>query len=303
MPHISVLPNEVLKAFEDMQDGVFVDCTLGFGGHTSLIANAHENAQIIGCDRDIDALNFSKERLAQFGSRVRFFNGTFSQGIKEFKDESIKGVLADIGVSSYQLDKQTRGFGFESDTLDMRMDQNSPLKASDVLNGYDEQSLEEIFREYGEISLSKEVAKKVVEFRRKKRFETPKELVDLIGNAKQRGRKVSIATLVFQALRIEVNDELGELSSLLASIQKIKPSNAIIAIITFHSLEDKIVKRTFKEWAKSCICPPDAYKCTCGNDNQLGKIITKKPITPSAKEVEQNVRSRSAKLRIFRFDA
>lgn len=301
LPHISVLPNEVTEAFKSLEDGVFIDCTLGFAGHSQMILKNHPNIELIGFDRDINALEFSKKRLSEYEKRVRFFHGAFSQGIKEFKDENIKGILADIGVSSYQLDEQTRGFGFKSNSLDMRMDQSQSLSAKEVINGYTEEDLGEILREYGQISRWREIAREIVKCRRKTSIETPEDLIKIVGEKKERGRKVSIATLVFQAVRIEVNDELGELNRLLETIEEIKPSGALVGIITFHSLEDKIVKRTFKMWEKSCICPPDAFRCTCGNDHNLGKILTKKPLSAQKDEIKQNPRARSAKLRVFQF--
>lgn len=301
IPHISVLPNEVLECFSGIKNGVFIDCTLGFGGHSEAILNAHKNLHVIGCDKDETALNFSKKRLEKFNNRVDFHKGAFSDAILHFKDRNIKGILADIGVSSWQLDENSRGFGFKSDKLDMRMDLSQSFSAKDIINSYQKERLEEIFREYGEISRSRDIAQKICQERKKSPITTPTELIEIIGNKSERGRKVSIATLVFQAIRIEVNDELGELDRLLDSLGNLKPKGARVAIITFHSLEDRIVKRTFKLWEKSCICPADAFRCECGNNHSLGKIITKKPIVAQKDEIEANARARSAKLRIFEF--
>lgn len=301
IPHISVLPSEVLESFSDINDGVFIDCTLGFGGHSEAILNAHPSLHVIGCDKDENALEFSKQRLSKFKDRVRFHKGAFSNAIGHFKDENIKGILADIGVSSWQLDEKSRGFGFESDKLDMRMDLSQELSAKDVINSYPKERLEEILKDYGEISRSRDIAQKICQERKKRAITTPKELIDIVGNKSERGRKVSVATLVFQAIRIEVNDELGELDRLLDTLGELKPKGARVAIITFHSLEDRIVKRTFKLWEKSCICLADAFKCECGNNHSLGKIITKKPIVAQKSEVKANPRARSAKLRVFEF--
>ncbi len=301
-PHISVLPNEVAQGFEDLEEGVFIDCTLGFGGHSEKILKNHKNIHLIGCDKDETALNFAKKRLQAYEDRVRYYKGGFRDVVKHFKDENIKGILADIGVSSWQLDEKSRGFGFDSDSLDMRMNINQELSARDVVNSYSKEELEDILREYGEISLAKQIANDICEARKNEPINTPRELMQIIGNKKQRGRKVSLATLVFQAIRIEVNDELGELDGLLESLKELKPKGAKVGIITFHSLEDRIVKRTFKLWEKSCICAPDVFRCECGNNHSLGKLITKKPITPSKEEVKENPRSRSAKLRIFKFE-
>lgn len=298
-PHISVLPNEVLELFSPIKAGTIVDCTLGFGGHSSLLLGANENIKIIGCDKDSEALTFSKQKLKPYKERVEFFHGAFSTILSKINQEDIKGILADIGVSSLQLDKEERGFGFESSRLDMRMDNTQSLSAYEVINSYDQDLLGEILREYGEIRHWREVAKKICEARRKKPIENAKDLLKIIGDKKERGRKVSVATLVFQAIRIEVNSELEELGNLLSSIENSTLNNCIVGIISFHSLEDRIVKKTFKEWSKSCICLPDVMRCECGNNHAKGKILTKKPITPSKDEIKKNPRSRSSKLRAF----
>ena len=181
----------------------------------------------------------------------------------------------------------------------MRMSDTTPLTARDVVNGYDQASLERIFRRYGEVRGARRVAELIVRRRAKKAFESAKELADFLA-AHLKGGRIHPATLVFQAIRIEVNDELGELERLLQTIYDLRLSNATVAIISFHSLEDRIVKSTFKAWAKSCICPPEAYRCTCGNDHAYGKIVTKNPITAGEQELAENPRARSAKLRLFR---
>ncbi len=302
LPHVSVLPKEVLESFGDIGEGVFIDCTLGFGGHSEALLEKNPNIKLIGFDKDSNAIEFSKKRLERFKDRVRFYQGSFSKMIEKVKDENIKGVLADIGVSSWQLDEKSRGFGFDSNKLDMRMDLTQELDAFYVVNHYSQKDLEDILRDFGEASRWREIANDIVQKRKQNPIQTPRELLELIGNKKERGRKVSVATLVFQAIRLEVNDELGELNRLLGSLENIKPKGARVGIITFHSLEDRIVKRVFKLWAKKCICPDDFYRCECTNDNNLGKIITKKPIVPSNDEIKANPRARSAKLRIFEFE-
>lgn len=302
IPHKSVMLHEVLDIFKNIDKGVLIDCTLGFGGHSEELLKQNPNLKIIGCDKDINALNFSKKRLERFKDRVIFHKGGFSTAINHYKNENIKGVLADIGVSSHQLDEKSRGFGFESEKLDMRMDLDQHLDAFKVINSYTQQDLEEILKEYGEISNYMELARSIVQHRKKDLIYTPNDLKKIVGDRRQRGRKVSILTLVFQAIRIEVNNELGELTKLLESLSQIKPKGARVGIITFHSLEDRIVKRTFKYWTKSCICPDESFKCECTNDHNLGKIITKKPLTPSKEEIKENPRARSAKLRVFEFE-
>ena len=298
IPHIPVLYKETLEAFESINDGYIIDCTTGYAGHSSGLLEQNENINLICNDQDDEALAFSQKRLESHLDRVTFNKGNFETVLETFKDYEVRGILADIGVSSLQLDKQERGFGFESDVLDMRMDQNQALDASVVVNTYSQPQLEEILKEYGEVREYRKVASLIVNNRP---FHSAKELADMLSKKMYKG-KIHPATLPFQAIRIEVNDELGVLSRLFDSIEAIKPKNCIVAIISFHSLEDRIVKQYFKKWTKSCICPPEAMRCTCGNDHALGKVITRKPIIPSKEEIKQNPRSRSSKLRIFKFD-
>lgn len=298
VPHIPVLYEEVLEAFESINDGYIIDCTTGYGGHSLGLLKQNENIQLICNDQDEEALIFSKNRLNDYKTRVLFNQGNFEHVIETFQGFNIRGILADIGVSSLQLDKSERGFGFDGDTLDMRMDQTKPLDASVVVNTYSQNELERVFKEYGEVREYKKVASLIVNNRP---FSSAKELADFLAKNMSKG-KIHPATLPFQGIRIEVNDELGVLERLFDSIEKSKLKNCIIAIISFHSLEDRIVKNYFKKWKKSCICPPDAFKCTCGNNHALGKIVTKKPVTPTKSEIKSNPRSRSSKLRIFKFD-
>ncbi|QOG11338.1 16S rRNA (cytosine(1402)-N(4))-methyltransferase RsmH [Arcobacter sp. FWKO B] len=297
-PHIPVLLDEVIDAFKDIKDGYIIDCTLGYGGHSGALLKAKHNIKIIANDQDDEALEFSKNRLKEYEDRIIFNKGNFKDVFKKFKDLPIRGILADIGVSSLQLDKQSRGFGFDSDVLDMRMDTSEPFSASDVVNHYSQIELERIFRDYGEVKEYKKAASLVVKNRP---FNSTKELSDMFMKNFYKG-KIHPATLPFQAIRIEVNKELDVLSELFESIEQNKPTNTIVAIISFHSLEDRIVKNYFKKWSKNCICPPEAFRCTCGNNNAIGKVVTKQPITASNKELKINPRSRSAKLRIFKID-
>ncbi len=297
-PHVPVLLDEVLRAFSDTK-GWVVDCTLGYGGHSEALLRSNPNIKIFGIDQDQEAIEFSKKRLAPFGDRVRIEKGRYSQKIVEALERlPVKGVLADIGVSSLQLDKKERGFGLQSETLDMRMDQNASLSAYDVVNSYDEERLAKIFKEYGEISQARRLAKAIVEHRP---IQSAKELAAIAQKVLPKKGHIHPATTMFQAIRIEVNQELEELTKLLDALERYQPSGAKVAIITFHSLEDRIVKNRFKEWAKKCICPPEAMKCECGGDNALGQILTKKPITATKEEIAQNPRARSAKMRLFQF--
>ncbi len=299
IPHVPVLAKEIIQSFQNIEKGTIVDCTLGYGGHSEALLKMNKNIKIIGIDQDITAVEFSKKRLQPFDDRIQIFHGRFSQQISKIDTTDIRGVLADIGVSSLQLDDKSRGFGFESDFLDMRMDKSKSLTAYDVINSYSKEKLEEIFKNYGEVREYKKIADLIVKERINRAFSSAKELSSFIAKH-LRSKKIHPATLVFQAIRIEVNDELGELKRLLKSIRNLNLSNATIAIISFHSLEDRIVKQSFKEWSKNCICPPQAFRCSCGNDHSYGKILTKNPIIAGEEELGKNPRARSAKLRLFK---
>jgi len=297
IPHIPVLYNEVLDCFKDINKGYIIDCTTGYAGHSSGLLNQNSSVKLICNDQDDEALNFSKNRLKDFENRVEFNKGNFENIIKKFENYPIRGVLADIGVSSLQLDKLDRGFSFNSENLDMRMNQNQSLDASTVINSYSQVELENIFKEYGEIREYKKIASLIVQNRP---FYSAKELAEFFYNKLPKG-KIHPATLIFQAIRIEVNDELGVLDRLFKSMEEAKLKDCVVAIISFHSLEDRVVKNYFKKWSENCICPKDAFRCECGKNHALGKIITKKPIIATNFEIKQNPRSRSAKLRVFRF--
>lgn len=299
IPHIPVLYREVVEAFSPCETGIIIDCTLGYGGHTSLLLDAQPNRSLIGIDQDPTAIEFSTKRLTSYGDRVEIRQGRFSlvtEAILNNKNDQVCGILADIGVSSLQLDVRERGFSYQSDCLDMRMDPNAPLNASIVVNEYSQSELEKILREYGEVTNAKVVAETLV---KRRPFESAKELSDAIFHLMPKGKKIHPSTLVMQAIRIEVNDELGELVRLLDAIENSSLKHLRVGIITFHSLEDRIVKQRFTLWAKNCICPDDAMRCTCGNNHSIGKVITKKPLTAQEDELRANSRSRSAKLRIF----
>jgi 16S rRNA (cytosine1402-N4)-methyltransferase len=272
---------------------------MGYGGHTSLLLDAQPNRHVIGIDQDPTAIEFSTNRLAPYGNRIEIRQGRFSavaQTVLAEKTDQVCGILADIGVSSLQLDVRERGFSYESDCLDMRMDPNSPLSAYNVVNEYSQSDLEKILREYGEVTNARIVAETIV---KKRPFESAKELSNAIFHLMPKGKKIHPSTLVMQAIRIEVNDELGELTRLLDTIEASSLKRLCVGIITFHSLEDRIVKQRFAVWAKNCICPDDAMRCTCGNNHSIGKVVTKKPLSAQDDEIRANSRSRSAKLRIF----
>ena len=295
IPHIPVLLDEVIDTFKDCKDGYIIDCTTGFGGHSQALLESNPNIKLICNDQDDTALEFSKNRLEKYKDRVIFNKGNFKTVVETFKDKNIVGILADIGVSSLQLDNSDRGFGFESVVLDMRMDQGQDLSAKEVVNNYDQQQLEYIFKEYGEVREYKKVASLVVHNRP---YSSAKDLSTMFSKNFFKG-KLHPATLPFQAIRIEVNNELGVLEDLFNSIENTKLKNCTIAIISFHSLEDRITKNYFKKWTKRCICPNGIFRCECGNNHQKGKVITKKPIIPSKEEIKRNKRSRSSKMRVF----
>jgi len=303
IPHIPVLYREVIEAFKNIESGIIIDCTMGYGGHSSMILEANPNIKLIAIDQDQTAIEFSTERLSKYAERVSIRKGRFSNVIKDILEEygvdEIKGLLADIGVSSLQLDQKDRGFSYESENLDMRMDKDAPLTAQTVVNEYSTSELETILLEYGELRNYKKIASTIVNNRP---FTSAKELSDTLKDDMPRGKKIHPATLLMQAIRIEVNDELGELKSLLGSLQNAGLSSAKIAIISFHSLEDRIVKQEFIKWSKSCICPSEAFRCECGNNHSLGKIVTRKPLMAQEDELKENVRSRSAKMRVFQMD-
>ena len=303
IPHIPVLYREVIDAFKDIKNGIIIDCTMGYGGHSSMILEANPNIKLIAIDQDQTAIDFSSKRLEKYGDRVSIRKGRFSAVIKDILEEvnatDIKGVLADIGVSSLQLDQKDRGFSYESENLDMRMDKDATLSASNVVNEYSRKELEKILLEYGELRNYKKLASEIL---KQRPFYSAKELSEKLKNDLPRGKKIHSATLLMQAIRIEVNDELGELKRLLEALEDAKLPEAKIAIISFHSLEDRIVKRVFSKWSKSCICPPEVMRCTCGNNHNIGKIITKKPIMAEDDERKENIRSRSAKMRLFQMD-
>ncbi len=299
IPHIPVLFNEVIDTFKDLKDGYVIDCTLGYGGHSLGILESNPNIKLICNDQDDEALNFSKNRLKEYEDRIIFSKGNFKDVINRYKDKNIVGILADIGVSSLQLDKNDRGFGFNGETLDMRMDQNQDLTASEIVNEYSQNELEKILKEYGEVKEYRKVASLIVQNRP---FDTAKELADFLSKNMFKG-KLHPATLPFQGIRIAVNNELGVLEELFEQIENADFEDTKVAIISFHSLEDRIVKTVFKKWTLKCICPPHIERCECGNNHQKGKVLTKKPIIPTKQEIKVNARSRSSKMRIFKFEA
>ncbi|CUV65384.1 Ribosomal RNA small subunit methyltransferase H [Sulfurovum sp. enrichment culture clone C5] len=300
-PHLPVLLNEVVESFKNIKSGYFVDCTLGYAGHSSEILKKFAQIKHIGIDRDIEAINFSKEKLQDYKDRSTIYKGTFAEVFPNLKEEPIVGVLADFGVSSLQLDKLERGFSFNSQVLDMRMDKDESFSAYDVVNGYSAEKLEYIFKNYGEIREHRELTNAIVEQRSIKPISSALELSKIISTVIPKYGKINSSTLAFQAIRIEVNGELSQIENLLDAIEERHFAGEIVSFITFHSLEDRLIKNRFTKWSKNCICDEMAIRCTCGNNHSMGKPLNKKPITATLEELKYNPRSRSAKLRSFCF--
>ena len=303
--HVSVLLDECIDNLNIKEDGVYVDCTMGGAGHSKeIVKRLSKDGLFIGFDQDKNAIATAKERLAEYSDRVRFVHSNFSN-IKEELEKigvyKIDGVLADLGVSSHQLDEADRGFSYMHDApLDMRMDIRKPFSAYDVVNTYTEEQLAKIIKDYGEDNWSKRIAKFIVEAREEKPIEKTGELVDIIKKAIPKKARIDgphPAKRTFQAIRIEVNNELGVINKMIDDAVSMMNKGGRICIITFHSLEDRIVKNEFKELSLSCVCPPELPICRCDKVSEV-KVITRKPILPSKEEVEANPRSRSAKLRV-----
>lgn len=297
--HFPVMANEVIDGLKINEDGNYLDCTVGGAGHSYLIASKLRNGRLFCVDKDTDALKTSKERLEQFDF-VSFINKDFKDLESELVFESFDGILIDLGVSSFQIDNAMRGFSFNHDgPLDMRMNKTQQLDAKKVVNTYTQQALEKILFEYGEENFARQIVKNIILSRNIKPIRTTFELRDIIDNsvlAKYRFQGGYKKT--FQAIRIEVNSELSGLDSALKFFVSKLNAKGRMAVLTFHSLEDRIVKNAFKDLAVDCICPPKTPICICGHKSQI-KLITKKPILASNEELEQNSRSRTAKLRII----
>ena len=304
--HTSVLLQETIDALCIRSGGIYVDGTLGGGGHSEQIAaRLSGEGRLIGIDQDAAAVEAAGKRLEQFKDHVTIVRSNYGNMVGELKKlgiSSVDGVLLDLGVSSYQLDDAERGFTYREDApLDMRMDQRKALTAREVVNSYSEQDLYRIIRDYGEDRFAKNIAKHIVRERQIQSIETTGELIHIIKAAipaKVRATGGHPAKRTFQAIRIEVNQELSVLMNSLDMIIDLLNDGGRFCVITFHSLEDRIVKDAFRKAENPCICPPDFPVCVCGRKPK-GKVITRKPILPSVRETEDNPRSKSAKLRVF----
>ena len=298
-----MLAREVGELLRPESGKRFLDGTLGGGGHSEQILIASEpDGQVLGLDRDDEALAAASERLRRFGARFTALQGSFADTRELLATagwDMVDGVILDLGVSSHQIDSAERGFSFRANgRLDMRMDRRQPLDAAEVVNTYSEASLEKIFRDFGEEPQARRLARTVVAERQLKAIVTTEELAQLVARVKRvHKRDHNPATQVFQALRIAVNDELDALQRFLDFGYEILRPQGRMAIIAFHSLEDRLVKTTFRRWSTECLCPPRVLTCRCGWSGKV-KLVTKRPLMASAEEVSANPRARSAKLRV-----
>ena len=305
--HYSVLLNETIENLDIKPDGIYVDGTLGGGGHAyQVLKRLSSKGRLIGIDQDADAIRAAGERLREFQDKLTIIRSNYANMREELRNigiEKVDGIVLDLGVSSFQLDTPERGFTYreENAPLDMRMDDRQTLTARDIVNDYSEMELYRIIRDYGEDKFAKNIAKHIVTERKKQPIETTGELTEIIRASIP--MKVQVtgghpAKRTFQAIRIELNKELEVLQNHLDDMIDLLNPKGRICIITFHSLEDRIVKANFRRNENPCTCPSDFPICVCGNVSK-GKVVTRKPILPSEKELEENSRSKSAKLRVF----
>ena len=302
--HIPVMLGECIDGSDIKPDGVYLDCTLGGGGHSEKIVSQLQGGKLIAVDKDIEAIKSSQARLSEYKDKIIYIHDDFKNVISHLDEmgvEKLDGVLIDLGVSSYQLDNAERGFSYNADApLDMRMDQGQYLSAKQVVNEYSQEKLADIIWQYGEDKLSRAIARGIVEYRNKKEIETTGELAKIVEQAypaKLRWKFGNPCKRTFQAIRIEVNGELKDLGEVIEDLSIRLKTGGRICIITFHSLEDRIVKRAFVQLNKECVCPPHQPICTCGKRREI-EIVTKKPLVASDRELEENSRSSCAKLRI-----
>lgn len=301
--HKPVLFDEVMENIISEGDAVYVDCTLGGGGHTEgMLERSSSESKVIGIDQDKEAINFAKERLKKYGNKIEIFQDNFRNldtVIYLAGHNKVDRILMDIGVSSNQLDNLERGFSYRYDAkLDMRMDRNLKISAYEVVNDFSEKEIADIIYKYGEEPKSRKIAKNIVEYRKNKKIETTLELSEIIIKSIGKSMKKHPSKRTFQAIRIFVNKELEVLEEALDKAVNLLNNNGKLLVITFHSLEDRMVKEKFREYENPCTCPPEIPVCVC-NKKSLGKVITKKPIIAKESELNENNRAHSAKLRIF----
>ena len=301
--HRPVLFDEVIENIVTNKEGVYLDCTLGGAGHTQgILENTSEKGVVIAIDQDDDAIEFAGKKLENYKERIKIFKDNFKNldtVLYMAGYEKVSGILMDIGVSSYQLDDPERGFSYKYEAkLDMRMNKNAEISAYEVINEFSEQEIADILYKYGEEPKSRRIAKKITEARKEKKIETTTELADIVIRAIGKSMKRHPAKRTFQAVRMYVNQELEVLEEALEKAVELLEDRGRLLVITFHSLEDRIVKNKFREFEKPCKCPPNIPICVCGKES-LGKVITKKPIVAGELELNDNSRAHSAKLRVF----
>jgi 16S rRNA (cytosine1402-N4)-methyltransferase len=297
--HVPVLFNEVVELLQPQPGGSYIDGTLGAGGHTvGILRSSAPDGRVLVFDRDPDAIAYSRGRLKAYGERVTFVNASYAEMNRVaplYGFGAVGGILLDLGLSSRQLDNAARGFSFMREgPLDMRFDPAHEMTAATLVNEADEEELALLLQRYGEVRRSRSVARLIVENRP---YATTTELADLLARELGRRGRIHPATLVFQALRIAVNDELGELERGLEAASEILAHGGRLAVISFHSLEDRLVKQTFRDWARDCICPPQQPICTCDKQSTV-RLVTRGAVKAAPEEVEANPRSRSARLRV-----
>lgn len=301
--HKPVLFDEVMENIISEGDAVYVDCTLGGGGHAEgMLERSSAESKVIGIDQDKEAINFAKERLKKYGNKIEIFQDNFRNldtVIYLAGHNKVDRILMDIGVSSNQLDNLERGFSYRYNAkLDMRMDRNLKISAYEVVNDFSEKEIADIIYKYGEEPKSRKIAKNIVEYRKNKKIETTLELSEIIIKSIGKSMKKHPSKRTFQAIRIFVNKELEVLEEALDKAVNLLNDNGKLLVITFHSLEDRMVKEKFREYENPCTCPPEIPVCVC-NKKSLGKVVTRKPITAKESELNENNRAHSAKLRIF----
>lgn len=304
--HYSVLLEECIEQLDIKENGIYVDGTLGGGGHSFEILKRLKNGRLIGIDQDSDAIKAASERLSEFGDKVTIVKSNYEnikEVLSEIGIEKVDGIILDLGVSSFQLDTKERGFSYMNDAdLDMRMDRDSDLTAKDIVNNYSYNELVRILRIYGEEKFATNIARNICKYREEEEILTTTKLNEIIEISIPKKNKLKgghPAKRTYQALRIEVNRELEVLENSINDMIEMLKTNGRICIITFHSLEDRIVKNIFRENENPCTCPKEFPVCVCGRVSK-GEVVTRKPILPSDLELEENSRSRSAKLRTFK---
>jgi len=300
--HEPVLGAEVIGYLDPRGGGLHLDGTVGGGSHTRLILEACENCRVLAVDRDPEAIEYARAALARYAPRVRFLRCRFDDAAldAEAQDAGLEGAILDLGVSSHQLESEARGFTFRKGVaLDMRMDDSAGLDAAQFLSEASEERLADVFRDFGEEPRARRLAREIVKRRATEAPETSDDLVNALAVTLGRAPTAQDKARIFQAVRIAVNEELDALELGLPAIREVMKDGAVMVVISYHSLEDRVVKNAFREWSKTCVCPPELPLCTC-RGRPLGETLTRKPVRPTDAEVQRNPRARSARLRAWR---